>query len=165
MNFEAIQSYKTLQGCLLKQIEHKCYFSQIILRSNSSVVAIHDQCLEVVILVTFHFFTAAPFIPSQQFLSIYVKQFTLILSNLRKVFTKNDFDCFAQHIIATVSVPLVVDSSVIFMLASNPENNGMSPVQTTVINTLHSTSKLILENNTSGNANTRSLSKTLHLTI
>ena len=54
-----------------------------------------------------------------------------------------------QHIMATVSVPLVVDSSIIFMLASNPENNGMSPVQTTVINTLHSTSKLILEGDTS----------------
>ena len=85
------------------------------------------------------------FVPSQQFLTTYATQFVPIFTTLKKVFTKNDFESFGVYITATVSIPLPSDSTAIFMLASNPESNGMSPLQTTVINCLTATAGLILD--------------------
>ena len=61
----------------------------------------------------------APFIPSQQFLSIYVKQFIPIFTNLKKVFTKNDFDCFAQGRQNNLLHSMLCSKPVAFMLKQN----------------------------------------------
>ena len=90
------------------------------------------------------------FVPSQQFLTIYVTQFVPIFKALKKVFTKNDLESFGLYLTATVSIPLPGDSTAIFMLASNPDCNGMSPLQTTVINCLTTTASHILDGSPPG---------------